>query len=136
MDDKMLDELVIAAGTRIKATKPGTPEHDQALAEFEMLMRISNEKFKIETAAQNQSYELSLREIEETHRRRIDEKKIDNEAVAKEKEIMVEDNKLKVTPGMIFQAATAALVTLVVLNYEKTGVITTKAFSNWFRKTI
>ncbi|MDY6421418.1 MAG: hypothetical protein SPL03_12820, partial [Succinivibrio dextrinosolvens] len=60
----------------------------------------------------------------------------DNEADAKLKEILIEKLKMKVTPGMIFQAATAGLVTLAVLNYEKTGVITTKAFNNWFRKTI
>lgn len=136
MDEKMLDELVEAAGTRIKATKPGTPEHDQALTEFDILMKISNEKFKIESAAENQAKELNLREVEEKERRRLDEKKIDNEADAKLKEILVEKLKMKITPGMIFQATTAGLVTLLVLNYEKTGVITTKAFNNWFRKTI
>lgn len=136
MDKKMLDELVEAAGTRIKATKPGTPEHDQALSEFDLLMRLSNEALKIENAYESQIYELNLREVDEKERRKLDEKKIDNEADAKLKEISVEDNKLKVTPGMIFQAVTAAVVTLVVLNYEKTGVITTKAFNNWFRKTI
>ena len=136
MDKKMLDELVEAAGTRIKATKPGTPEHDQALAEFDLLMRLSNEALKIENTYESQIYELNLREVEEKERRKLDEKKIDNEADAKLKEISVEDEKLKVTPGMIFQAVTAAVVTLVVLNYEKTGVITTKAFNNWFRKSI
>lgn len=136
MDKKMLDELVEAAGTRIKATKPGTPEHNDALSEFDLLMRLSNEALKIENTYESQIYELNLREVEEKERRKLDEKKIDNEADAKLKEISVEDNKLKVTPGMIFQAVTAAVVTLVVLNYEKTGVITTKAFNNWFRKTI
>ena len=136
MDKKMLDELVEAAGTRIKATKPGTPEHNDALSEFDLLMRLSNEALKIENAYESQIYELNLREVDEKERRKLDEKKIDNEADAKLKEISVEDNKLKVTPGMIFQAVTAAVVTLVVLNYEKTGVITTKAFNNWFRKTI
>lgn len=136
MDKKLLDELVEAAGTRIKATKPGTPEHGEALSEFDLLMRLSNEVLKIENTYESQIYELNLREVEEKERRKLDEKKIDNEADAKLKEISVEDNKLKVTPGMIFQAVTAAVVTLVVLNYEKTGVITTKAFSNWFRKSI
>lgn len=136
MDKKLLDELVEAAGTRIKATKPGTQEHSDALAEFDMLMQLSNEALKIENTYESQIYELNLREVEEKERRKLDEKKIDNEADAKLKEISVEDNKLKVTPGMIFQAVTAAVVTLVVLNYEKTGVITTKAFNNWFRKTI
>ena len=136
MDKKMLDELVEAAGTRIKATKPGTPEHDQALGEFIELSRLSIERDKVKTTAENQAKELDLREVEEKERRRLDEKKIDNEADAKLKEILVEKLKMKVTPGMIFQATTAAVVTLVVLNYEKTGVITTKAFNNWFRKTI
>lgn len=136
MDKKMLDELVEAAGTRIKATKPGTPEHDQALGEFIELSRLSIERDKVESAAENQTKELNLRETEEKERRRLDEKKIDNEADAKLKEILVEKLKMKVTPGMIFQATTAGLVTLLVLNYEKTGVITTKAFNNWFRKTI
>lgn len=136
MDKKILDELVEAAGTRIKATKPGTPEHDQALGEFIELSRLSIERDKVKTTAENQAKELDLREVEEKERRRLDEKKIDNEADAKLKEILVEKLKMKVTPGMIFQATTAAVVTLVVLNYEKTGVITTKAFNNWFRKTI
>lgn len=136
MNKKMLDELVEAAGTRIKATKPGTPEHDQALGEFLDLGRLSIEHDKVEATAKNQAEEIKLREIEERERRRLDEKKIDNEADAKLKEILVEKLKMKVTPGMIFQAVTAGLVTLAVLNYEKTGVITTKAFNNWFRKTI
>lgn len=136
MNKKMLDELVEAAGTRIKATKPGTPEHDQALGEFLDLGRLSIERDKVEATAENQAEEIKLRETEEKERRRLDEKKIDNEADAKLKEILVEKLKMKVTPGMIFQAVTAGLVTLVVLNYEKTGVITTKAFNNWFRKTI
>lgn len=136
MDKKMLDELVEAAGTRIKATKPGTPEHDQALGEFLDLGRLSIEHDKVEATAENQAEEIKLREVEEKERRRLDEKKIDNEADAKLKEILIEKLKMKVTPGMIFQAATAGLVTLAVLNYEKTGVITTKAFNNWFRKTI
>lgn len=136
MDKKMLDELVEAAGTRIKATKPGTPEHDQAMGEFLDLGRLSIEHDKVEAMAKNQAEEIKLREIEEKERRRLDEKKIDNEADAKLKEILVEKLKMKVTPGMIFQAVTAGLVTLAVLNYEKTGVITTKAFNNWFRKTI
>lgn len=136
MDKKILDELVEAAGTRIKATKPGTPEHDQALGEFLDLGRLSIERDKVENTYESQTYELNLRETEEKERRRLDEKKIDNEADAKLKEILVEKLKMKVTPGMIFQAVTAATVTLAVLNYEKTGVITTKAFNNWFRKTI
>ena len=136
MDKKMLDELVEAAGTRIKATKAGTPEHDQAMGEFLDLGRLSIEHDKVEAMAKNQAEEIKLREIEERERRRLDEKRIDNEADAKLKEILVEKLKLKITPGMIFQAVTAGLVTLAVLNYEKTGVITTKAFNNWFRKTI
>ena len=136
MDKKMLDELIEAAATRMKATKPATPEHDQALGEFLDLGRLSIERDKVENAYESQTYELNLRETEEKERRRLDEKKIDNEADAKLKEILVEKLKMKVTPGMIFQATTAAVVTLVVLNYEKTGVITTKAFNNWFRKTI
>lgn len=136
MEKEMINELLEAAATRLKATQPGTEAHAEALREFIELGKLANEMNKIDGAYENQVYELNLREEEERERRRLDEKKIDNEADAKQKEILVEDRKLRVTPGMIFQAATAAVVTLVVLNYEKTGIITTKAFNNWFRKAI
>ena len=133
---KMLKELLEAAGTRTKASKPGTPEHAEAMQEYVDLSRILNDRLKIDIEANAKAADANLREVDERERRRLDEKKIDIEADTKLKEMELEDRKLKITPGMIFQASTAVVVTLAVLCYEKTGVITTKAFSNWFRKVI